>query len=425
MFIDKVNIKVTSGKGGDGAISFRHEKYDPDGGPNGGDGGKGGDIIFVSDVSLNTLGAFRYKRNFVAQSGENGLNNNKSGKDAQDLTIFVPIGTVLFDEETGRLLFDFTEDRQSYIAAEGGRGGRGNQHFATATRQAPKFAKPGDEAISRKIVLELKTIADVGLIGFPSVGKSTLLSVVTNAKPKIAAYHFTTLTPNLGIVDYKNAQEFVLADIPGLIEGASEGAGLGLDFLRHVERTRLLIHVLDAAGSEGRDPITDFKAINAELSAYSEALGKCQQIIALNKIDLISDLDELESLKTELNTLGYTQIYAISAVAREGLSELLDGVVETLASSPKSPSFFTPEEYIVHAPKVEDEYEIAVENGVYYLSGTMPKRLLKSVNLKDYESSQYFQKVLKNKGIFSALEKAGISDGDTLDIYGYQFDYYK
>lgn len=423
MFIDKVIIHIRSGKGGDGAISFHREKYVPDGGPNGGDGGIGGDVILEADASVNTLGAFRYKRNFAAQNGEPGGGNNCSGKNAEDLIIKVPVGTVLFDNKAGRLLCDMTQDRQQFTALKGGRGGRGNQHFATSTRQAPNFAKPGDAAQEMDLLLELKTIADVGLIGFPNVGKSTLLSRVTNAKPKIANYHFTTLSPNLGIVQYKNADEFVLADIPGLIEGASDGMGLGHDFLRHIERTRMLIHVIDASASEDRDPKEDFDIINNELFSYSEKLKERPQIVALNKTDLMSESDAQE-LKAYFETKGYP-VFLISAATGKGLDLLLDYVVKILPETEKSPSFFTPDEIIIHTPARTDDFAISKENGVYYVTGDMMKRILGTVNLDDYESAAYFQRVLKNKGIFAALEKEGIHDGDTVDICGLQFEYYR
>ncbi len=427
MFIDKITITATSGKGGDGAISFRREKYEPDGGPNGGDGGNGGSIIFVADQSMNNLGAFRYKRKFVAENGEPGGKQNKSGKNAPDLYIQVPVGAVIFDNDTGKLICDMLEDKQEFVACQGGRGGRGNQHFATSTRQAPRFAKPGDDAETKNLTLELKTIADVGLVGFPNVGKSTLLSVVSNARPKIANYHFTTLTPNLGMVRHKNAPEFVLADIPGLIEGASEGSGLGHEFLRHVERTRMLIHVIDASGSEGRDPLDDFEKINEELSAYSPVLGERKQVVALNKTDLIFDdegRENLAKIKEELSLRGY-DVFEISAATAKGVEELFDYVVSILPEIPATPTFFTQEEIEEFAPDSGNQFEIEVIDGVYYVTGEMPRRLLRTVNLEDYESSNYFQRTLKNKGVFSALEKAGIQDGDTLDICGYEFEYYK
>ena len=423
MFIDKVTINVKSGKGGDGAISFLHEKYMPDGGPNGGDGGRGGDIILQADASITTLGAFRYKRKFAAENGENGKAKKCSGKNADDLIIKVPIGTVIFDADSGQLLCDMLEDQQQFTVLKGGRGGRGNQHFATSRRQAPRFAKPGDIAQSMNLLLELKTIADVGLIGFPNVGKSTFLSRVTNARPKIANYHFTTLSPNLGIVQYKNADEFILADIPGLIEGASDGAGLGHDFLRHVERTRMLIHVIDASGSEGRDPKADFDIINNELRSYSEILQLRPQIVALNKIDLMQN-ETGQQLQKHFEDMGY-KTFLISAATGEGINALLDQVVTILPETEKTPAFFTPEEIVVHTPKRTDEFKIYKENDVYYVTGDMMQRILGTVNLNDYESSTYFQRVLKNKGVFAALEKAGIQEGDTVNICDYEFEYYK
>ena len=423
MFIDKVTINAKSGKGGDGAISFLHEKYMPDGGPNGGDGGRGGDIILQADASITTLGAFRYKRKFAAEDGEDGKPKKCSGKNADDLIIKIPIGTVVFDADSGKLLCDMVEDQQQFTALKGGRGGRGNQHFATSRRQAPKFAKPGDIAQSMNLLLELKTIADVGLIGFPNVGKSTFLSRVTNARPKIANYHFTTLSPNLGIVQYKNADEFILADIPGLIEGASDGVGLGHDFLRHVERTRMLIHVIDASGSEGRDPKTDFDIINNELRSYSEILQQRPQVVALNKIDLMQD-DTGEKLRKYFEDMGY-KAFLISAATGDGINALLDHVVTILPETEKTPAFFTPEEIVVHTPKRTDEFEVYEKDGTYYVTGDMMQRILGTVNLSDYESSTYFQRVLKNKGVFVALEEAGIQEGDTVNICDYEFEYYK
>ena len=423
MFIDKVTINVKSGKGGDGAISFLHEKYMPDGGPNGGDGGRGGDIILQADASITTLGAFRYKRKFAAENGEDGKPKKCSGKNADDLIIKVPIGTVVFNADNGKLLCDMVEDEQQFTVLRGGRGGRGNQHFATSRRQAPKFAKPGDISQSMNLLLELKTIADVGLIGFPNVGKSTFLSRVTNARPKIANYHFTTLSPNLGIVQYKNADEFILADIPGLIEGASDGVGLGHDFLRHVERTRMLIHVIDASGSEGRDPKTDFDIINNELRSYSEILQQRPQVVALNKIDLMKS-EAGEQLQKYFEDMGY-KAFLISAATGEGISALLDHVVTILPETEKAPAFITPEEIVVHTPKKTDEFKVHKENDTYYVTGDMMQRILGTVNLSDYESSTYFQRVLKNKGVFAALEEAGIQEGDTVNICDYEFEYYK
>lgn len=417
-----MTIDVSSGRGGDGAVSFRREKYVPMGGPDGGDGGRGGDIVLESDASLNSLGNFRFQKKFQAAHGENGTGNNRSGKDAKSLCIKVPVGTVVFDEKTGYLLYDFTEDGQSYVVAAGGRGGNGNQHYANATRQAPRFSKPGDESVKKKLILELKTIADVGLVGFPNVGKSTLLSKITNAKPKIANYHFTTLSPNLGIVAYKDADDFVVADIPGLIEGASEGVGLGHDFLRHIERTKMIVHIIDASGSEGRDPIEDFGKINAELAGYSQKLAERVQVVALNKCDLISS-SQASKIKSHFAALGY-DVFAISAATGKGVGELLDFVISILPGIESEVLFFTEEDIEIYSPAPVQEYETKVENGIYYLSGIMPTRLLRSVNLSDYESSTYFARVLKGKGILKELEDLGMKDGDTLNVCGFSFEYY-
>lgn len=424
MFIDKAEINIKSGKGGDGAMSFRREKYVPNGGPDGGDGGRGGDVIMLADASVNSLTSFRFKKNFYAQNGEPGGPYNRSGKAGEDIVIKVPIGTVVFDNETSHMMFDFVEDGQMFVAAGGGRGGQGNQHYATATRQAPKFSKPGNEAEEKSLLLELKIIADVGLIGFPNVGKSTLLSRVTNARPKIADYPFTTLTPNLGMVMYKNAADFVIADIPGLIEGANTGLGLGHEFLRHIERTRLLVHVIDASGSENRNPKEDFAVINKELFNYSPRLKDIGQIVVLNKCDLIEDEMVLYELKQYFMQQKY-DVFAISAASDQAFEALLDKIVERLSEAPKMPLFLTQEEIALHAPKAADAYDINKADGVYYVTGPMMKRLLATVNLEDDESRAYFQRVLKNKGIFHALEKMGITDGETVDINGVEFEYYK
>ncbi len=424
MFLDKVKVLVKSGKGGDGIVAFRREKYVPNGGPNGGDGGDGGDVIIKATSALNTLEPFRYKRKFAAENGQIGGPNNMSGKAGEDIIIKVPIGTVIFELTSGKLVCDMTKEDQEITIAKGGRGGRGNQHFANSTRQSPQFAKPGDEAEELELMLELKMIADVGLIGFPNVGKSTILSVVTNANPKIANYHFTTLSPNLGIVKHKNADAFVMADIPGLIEGASEGHGLGHEFLRHVERTRLLVHVIDASGVEGRDPKEDFDIINNEVFSYSEVLKERKQIIVLNKTDLIYDKNGVEDLKEHFVSLGYS-VFIASAIMNEGLSPLMDTIITLLPEIEKTPLLFTEEEKQIYAPKKEADYEIVLEEGVYLVTGPMMRRLVASVNLADYESSTYFQRVLKNKGVFSKLEKMGINDGDIVSIEGIEFEYYK
>ncbi len=424
MFIDKTQITVKSGKGGNGAVSFHREKFVANGGPDGGDGGRGGSIILQADRSLNNLGAFRYTRSFKADDGENGGASNCSGKDAADLIIKLPVGTAVFDVASGMLIADLTEDGQKYTAVKGGRGGQGNQHYATATRQSPRFSKPGDAAEEKELTLELKTIADVGLIGFPNVGKSTLLSRVTNAKPKIAGYHFTTLTPNLGIVRYKNAADFIIADIPGLIEGASEGAGLGHDFLRHVERTRLLVHVIDVAGSEGRDPKRDFDIINDELFAYSPKLKERKQIVVLNKADLLADRAEAEEIKKYFTDKGH-ETFVISAAADGEFGALLDSIVRELSQISSEPLLFTGEELANHTFVPQTDFEIKKTGEIYYVTGKMMERLVPSVNFGDYESLAYFQRVLKNKGVFSKLEKMGIKEGDTVDIEGFEFEYYR
>lgn len=424
MIKDKVEIEIISGKGGDGAVSFRREKYVPNGGPDGGDGGSGGDVILMADSSLNNLGAFKYKRKFKAEDGQNGSSGRCSGKNAENLVIKVPVGTAVFDKRTSKVVCDLTEHGQSYVAAKGGRGGNGNQHYATSTRQAPSFAKPGDPAVERTLILELKLLADVGLVGFPNVGKSTFLSRVTNAKPKIADYHFTTLSPNLGIVRYKDADEFVLADIPGLIEGASAGSGLGHDFLRHIERTRLLIHVLDAAGSEFRDPKEDFDKINNELFEYSEKLREREQIVMLNKADIAQSEEELIELKEYFESLGY-DTFITSAATGKGLNDVLDCAIKKLPEIEKTPLFFTQEELEEHIYEDEADFEIFVEDGIYYVQGPMIRRLTGSVNIDDYQSMAYFQKVLKGKGVFDTLEKKGIKDEDTVNLEGFEFEYYK
>ncbi|MCL1802374.1 MAG: GTPase ObgE [Eubacteriaceae bacterium] len=423
MFIDRITINVKSGKGGDGAVSFRREKYVPNGGPDGGDGGKGGSIILESDSSLNSLSQFRYKRAFTALGGDNGSKNNRSGKDAGDLVIKLPVGTVVFDGSTGEMLADFTEHGQQKVACRGGRGGKGNARFANSRRQSPKFAKPGDDPEERQLLLELKIIADVGLIGFPNAGKSTLLAAVTNAKPKIADYRFTTLTPNLGVASYKNSEEFVIADIPGLIEGASAGAGLGLEFLRHIERTRLLLHLVDLSSYEG--PVMDrFHAINAELASYSQTIAERPMAVCLTKTDLISDSAYISDLESSFAEMGY-ECFAISSATGSGIPELLGYIAKTLPTIPKQLPLLGQSDLIIHRVDTSDEYSVEFEDGIWRLEGEMPRRLLMTVNLDDYESSQYFQRVLKNKGVFDYLEELGIQDGDTLEIMGYQFDYYK
>lgn len=425
MIIDKVDIEVTSGKGGDGAVSFLREKFMPNGGPDGGDGGRGGSVIFKASKDVNTLSDFRYVKRFKADDGEPGQPKKMSGKDANDLYVKVPVGTVIF--YNGKVVADMTSDGEEFIAAKGGRGGNGNQHYALANRQAPRFAKPGDKGVTRRLTLELKMLADVGLVGFPNVGKSTLLSIVSNARPKIADYHFTTLDPNLGMVRYKNAEDFVMADIPGIIEGASEGRGLGSEFLRHIERTRILIHVLDASGSEGRDPKDDFVKINEELKKYSEKLSARKMIVMLNKADLVppEKKGELISLKEYFEDKGY-KTFITSTAAHMGINELLDCVIETLKTVDYEPLFFTEGDIDEASMQTDnDSFDVTVTDGVYYVTGDLAERIMGTVNIDDYESLSYLQKLLKGKGILSALENAGVKDGDTVDIVGFEFEYYK
>ncbi|MBR4394952.1 MAG: GTPase ObgE [Eubacteriaceae bacterium] len=425
MIIDKVDIEVTSGKGGDGAVSFLREKFMPNGGPDGGDGGRGGSVIFKASKDVNTLSDFRYVKRFKADDGEPGQPKKMSGKDANDLYVKVPVGTVIF--YNGKVVADMTSDGEEFIAAKGGRGGNGNQHYALANRQAPRFAKPGDKGVTRRLTLELKMLADVGLVGFPNVGKSTLLSIVSNARPKIADYHFTTLDPNLGMVRYKNAEDFVMADIPGIIEGASEGRGLGSEFLRHIERTRILIHVLDASGSEGRDPKDDFVKINDELKKYSEKLSARKMIVMLNKADLVppEKKGELISLKEYFEDKGY-KTFITSTAAHMGINELLDCVIETLKTVDYEPLFFTEGDIDEASMQTDnDSFDVTVTDGVYYVTGDLAERIMGTVNIDDYESLSYLQKLLKGKGILSALENAGVKDGDTVDIVGFEFEYYK
>ena len=425
MIIDKVDIEVTSGKGGDGAVSFLREKFMPNGGPDGGDGGRGGSVIFKASKDVNTLSDFRYVKRFKADDGEPGQPKKMSGKDANDLYVKVPVGTVIF--YNGKVVADMTSDGEEFIAAKGGRGGNGNQHYALANRQAPRFAKPGDKGVTRRLTLELKMLADVGLVGFPNVGKSTLLSIVSNARPKIADYHFTTLDPNLGMVRYKNAEDFVMADIPGIIEGASEGRGLGSEFLRHIERTRILIHVLDASGSAGRDPKDDFVKINDELKKYSEKLSARKMIVMLNKADLVppEKKGELISLKEYFEDKGY-KTFITSTAAHMGINELLDCVIETLKTVDYEPLFFTEGDIDEASMQTDnDSFDVTVTDGVYYVTGDLAERIMGTVNIDDYESLSYLQKLLKGKGILSALENAGVKDGDTVDIVGFEFEYYK
>ncbi|KUO72169.1 MAG: GTPase [Clostridia bacterium BRH_c25] len=425
MFIDKAKIFIKAGDGGDGRISFRKEKYVPNGGPDGGDGGDGGDIVFIVDENMRTLMDFRYKRKHIAENGEMGGVNNSSGKSAEDLYIKVPAGTLLRDVETGGLLGDLKNPGDKVIIAHGGKGGKGNQHFATPTRQAPRFAQPGDKGLERWIELELKLLADVGLVGFPNVGKSTLLSIVTSAKPKIANYHFTTLVPNLGVVDLGNGRSFIIADIPGLIEGAHSGVGLGHDFLRHVERTKVLIHLVDTSGLEGRDPLEDFYKINDELKLYSEKLVNKPQVVACNKMDIPESEENYNKVTEELVKKGY-EVFAISAATREGIGPLLDRVYNLLE---KVKDVEEPVEEIVdlvyHSSTSGKPFTVRIEDGTYIVEGKLVEQLLSSVNLDDNDSIKYFQKVLRKRGIVDELRQLGIKDGDTVKMQELEFEYFE
>ena len=421
-FVDHANIHIHAGKGGDGAVAFHREKYVAAGGPDGGDGGRGGNIVFVPDAHMTTLMDFRYKRKFSAEDGANGEGKRCAGKDGEDLLISVPTGTLIRDTESGALMHDMS-DGKPFIAAKGGRGGWGNMHFATPTRQVPRFAKPGLPGESRNITLELKLLADVGLIGFPYVGKSTLLSVVSRARPKIANYHFTTLFPNLGVVYVDEGSSFVLADIPGIIEGASEGAGLGHDFLRHVERCRLLVHVVDVSGSEGRNPVEDFRIINSELREYSKALASRPQIVVANKCDILDpNSGALEDLRSEAEKSGY-EFLEISAATHRGTEKLVKLCAGMLSELPP-PEPFVPD-YVAPEPQLEgaEDVQIQKKDGIWQLEGEWLKRVAAGVNFSDYESRMFFDRVLRNAGIFDRLEELGVQDGDTVCIYDLMFDF--
>ena len=429
MFADRARIIIRSGKGGDGHVSFRRELYVPNGGPDGGDGGRGGDVIFEVDEGLNTLYDYRHRRKFKAEDGEEGGKRRCHGKNGSDIILKVPEGTIIREAESGRIIADMSGENRRQVILKGGRGGAGNQHFATATMQVPKYAQPGQPAQELEVLLELKVIADVGLVGFPNVGKSTLLSRVTNAQPKIANYHFTTLTPNLGVVDLEGGGGFVIADIPGLIEGASEGVGLGHEFLRHIERTRVLIHMVDAASTEGRDPIEDIYAINKELKAYNEEIAARPQVIAANKVDVLGgDEEPVERLKKEFEPKGI-RVFPISAVAGQGLKELLYYVKELLDASPQESIVFEqeyfPEEELVYENLPYTVSKSEDEEGVYIVEGPRIEKMLGYTNLDSEKGFAFFQNFLKNTGILEELEEAGIQEGDTVRMYGLAFDYYK
>lgn len=422
MFVDTAKIFIKSGDGGDGSISFRREKYIAFGGPDGGDGGDGGDIILVADPNMTTLLDFTYKRKYLAERGGNGSGSKCFGKNGETLYIKVPMGTVVRDVETNKIMVDLAHPGDKYVAAKGGRGGRGNVRFTTPTRQAPDFAEPGMPGEERYISLELKVLADVGLLGFPNVGKSTLLSVVSKARPKIANYHFTTLKPNLGVVAMPGIQSFVMADIPGIIEGAAEGVGLGIQFLRHIERTRVLIHIVDISGVEGRDPFEDFVKINEELKKYSIKLWDRPQIVAANKSDMLYDDEIFEDFKKKVEELGYDRVIKMSAATNQGVEELMKEAARLLSTIPVTDIEISEEEKFVPEEK-KFTYSIRKEDGVYVVEGSFVDRLLASVNINDPDALRYFHKVLKNKGILQELRDLGIEDGDMVRLNDFEFEY--
>lgn len=428
MFADRAKIFIKSGKGGDGHVSFRRELFVPNGGPDGGDGGKGGDVIFVVDEGINTLTDYRHIRKYKAQDGEEGGKKNCHGADGEDIILKVPAGTVIKDAETGKVILDMSNKTEPVVLLKGGRGGKGNRHYVTSVMQAPKYAQPGQAAKEMWVTLELKVIADVGLVGFPNVGKSTFLSRVTNAKPKIANYHFTTLNPNLGVVDLDENNGFVIADIPGIIEGASEGVGLGFEFLRHIERTKVLIHMVDAASTEGRDPIVDIETINKELATYNDKLSKRPQVIAANKCDALYGDDYetvIQMLKDEYEPKGI-KVFPISAVSGKGLNELLWYVNGLVKEAEVDVVEFEPEMEIDFPDNPELPFEVwKDEDGIFRVEGPRIERMLGYTNLESEKGFAFFQNFLKDNGILDKLEELGINEGDTVKLYGLEFDYYK
>jgi len=425
MFVDKAKIRVKAGDGGDGAVSFHREKYVAAGGPDGGNGGKGGDVVFVIDDNFSTLIDFKYKKKYIAERGENGGAKHCTGKNGQDLIIKVPRGTLVRDFNTGRIIADLSR-KERQVIARGGNGGKGNAVFKSPTRQIPKFAKPGYPGEEFELSLELKLLADVGLVGFPNVGKSTLISVVSQAKPKIANYHFTTLVPVLGVVKVEAEKSFVMADIPGLIEGASDGIGLGHEFLRHVERCRLILHVLDVSGSEGRDPSEDFDIINAELEKFSPDLAKCPQIVAANKSDMATP-EQIETLKKYIEDKGYA-FFEISAATTQGTSELIKYISAELDKLPPIKEYEPeeiPEEELLQIEDDRKKITVTKEEDIYFVEANWLEPILRTVDLDDYSSLQYLQRVLQTSGVFAKLEEMGIEEGDTVDIFGLEFEYVK
>lgn len=424
MFVDRARINVKSGKGGNGAVSFRREPFVPEGGPDGGDGGKGGDVIFEASSSYRTLMDFKYKKKYEAEPGQDGMKKKKFGKNGENLVIKVPPGTVIIDELTGLVMKDLVNDGDSVVVVKGGKGGKGNVHFKNSVRQAPNFAEAGGPARERNIILELKLIADVGLLGFPNVGKSTLLSVSTSARPKIANYHFTTITPNLGVVQIYDSS-FVMADIPGLVEGAHEGTGLGLDFLKHVDRTKVLVHVVDIAGSEGRDPVEDFDKINDELVQYSERLAKKPQIVVGNKSDLVFDEDTVERFKKHVEDKGY-QFFLMSAATNQGVKEVLSAAAKALAELPEEEEQY--EFYDFSMDDEEPDYReiytyVDDEDGAFVIEGKQLTKIFDSTNFNDMESLRYLYKYIENKGAIAELKELGLKEGDTVRIKDYEFEY--
>ena len=422
MFSDVAKIHIKAGDGGNGAVTFHREKYIAAGGPDGGDGGRGGNVIFVADKGVNTLIDFRYKKKYAAEPGGNGKDERRNGKNGADLIIKVPVGTIVRDTESGLAVCDLKEEGQEFVIAKGGSGGWGNSHFATATRQTPKFAKSGILGDERDVTLELKLIADVGLLGFPNVGKSTFLSMVSDARPKIANYHFTTLEPNLGVVNLGDGGGFVIADIPGIIEGAHEGVGLGHEFLRHVERTRLLLHFVDVSGIEGRNPLEDFDTINSELKMYSEKLAQKPQVVVANKADIPQFEENFEAFKTELENRGY-KVFKISAATKQGVREVLNYTLEMLSELPEEEIDESEFIDIDMLKSKEEEMKVEVVDGIFYVTGERVRRIAGSTNFDDYESMQYFQRALIKCGAIKMLENAGVKEGDTVDIYGFEFDF--
>ena len=426
MFVDKAKLYIKAGNGGNGAVAFRREIYVPAGGPAGGDGGKGGNVIIIADSNLRTLMDYRYKSKYVAEPGEDGKGSNMFGKHGEDLYLRVPVGTIIKDEETGLIMADLKNDGDEFVAAKGGYGGKGNTHHKTSVRQAPGFAKAGKDGEEKNIILELRLIADVGLIGFPNVGKSTFLSIISKAKPKIANYHFTTLTPNLGVTKLKNGDSFVVADIPGIIEGANEGIGLGHDFLRHIERTKVLVHIVDISGIEGRDPLDDFEKINTELKKYNEKLSSRPQIVVANKMDILDDIDIYNNFKSELENRGY-KVYSMSAATLSGVDEILNTISQMLKDAEEVDLF--DEEDIYDETKVIsqniDEIKVYKENDIFIVEGNRLEKLLYSVDFEDMESIRYFQSIMEKTGVFDKLRSIGVQDGDTVRIYDLEFEYYE